>query len=80
MLGLSFSSGLAVPPPGRLGGRRGEFWAPVSPSVWGLGLGGTYFGGPFWVNVFKARLCRLPRGDVVDGLQIFGFPPPWFPN
>src|ERR1019366_8057883 len=53
----------------------------LSPCVGGSALGFTHFRGHFRVHFHYGPVTRdLPEGDLVDGLQSLGFPPPCHPS
>src|SRR5262249_37064522 len=63
--------------------RRSDFRHPMLPSPFGCGLGPRIHSLSSHIHVY----CRygpvirdLPTGDLVDGLQGLGFPPPCHPN
>jgi hypothetical protein len=62
---------------------RSDFGTPccLHPSVAGSALGATHFRGHIHVHCCYGPVTRsLPKGDLVDRLQDFGFPPPCYPN
>ena len=53
----------------------------LHPTVAGSALGATHFRGHIHVHCRYGPVTRgLPKGDPVDRLQDFGFPPPCYPN
>src|ERR1035437_8310662 len=86
-----FSSCLAYPchravasTPPRSRCRVGQSSAPpccLRPSVAGSALEFTHFRGHFRLHFHYGPVTRdLPEGDLVDGLQSLGFPPPCHPS
>ena len=53
----------------------------LRPTVGGSAFGATHFRGHFCIYCRYGPVTRrLPKEDVVDRLQSFGFPPPCYPN
>jgi hypothetical protein len=62
---------------------RSDFDIPccLHPTDAGSALGSIHFRGHMRVHCRYGPVTRdLPKGDLVDRLQNFGFPPPCYPN
>src|SRR5262245_5147594 len=62
---------------------RSDFGTPccLPPTVAGSALGSSHFRGHIYIHCHYGPVTRsLPKGDLVDRLPDFGFPPPDYPN
>src|SRR5262245_66692112 len=78
-----YPDAMSLPP--RRGGNAASvrFRHPMLPSPSGCELGPRvkHFRGHIYVHCRYGPVTRdLPKGDLVDRLQDFGFPPPCYPN
>jgi hypothetical protein len=83
LLGMSLSPCCRFHPAEVVMPYRSDFGTPccLHPSVAGSALGATHFRGHIHVHCCYGPVTRsLPKGDLVDRLQDFGFPPPCYPN
>jgi len=83
LLGMSLSPCCRFHPAEIKMPHRSDFGTPccLRPSVAGSALGSTHFRGHLRVHFHYGPVTRdLPEGDLVDGLQSLGFPPPCHPS
>ena len=83
LLGMSLSPCCRFPPRRDQSAASVRFRHPMLPSpfVWGLGSRIHLVSRPLRVHSHYGPVTRdLPKGDLVDGLQSLGFPPPCHPS